>query len=137
MPRRSWTEKFACDKRPEVKPCPKDFADIKRGQTMLLTTPRDVAAAIRKIPRGQEVDIKTLRAALARTFQAETACPVVTGIHLRTVAERVGEQLEAGARPQDVVPVWRAMPDGAPIWKRIENGRAELKAQRQAEGLRV
>ena len=135
MPRRSWAEKLACNKPHEVKPCPKDFADIKRGQIMLLTTARDVASAIRKIPRGKEVDMKTLRAALARTFKAETACPVVTGIHLRTVAESVGEQLEAGARPQDVIPVWRAMPDGAPIWKRIENGRAKLAAQRRAEGL--
>ncbi len=137
MPRRSWAEKLACDKPPEVKLCPKDFADIKRGQTMLLTTPRDIASAIRKIPHGQEMDIKALRAALARAFKAETACPVVTGIHLHTVAERVGEQLEAGARPEDVIPVWRAMPDGAPIWKRIENGRAELLARRRAEDLGV
>jgi hypothetical protein len=137
MARKSWTERVN-DARPhEVKPCAKDFADIKRGQRMLLTTARDVAGAVRTIPRGQEVDMKTLRARLARAFQAETACPVVTGIHLRAVAEMVGEQLDAGVPPRDVVPVWRAMPEGAPIWKRIENGRSRLAAQRKAEGLPV
>lgn len=135
MARRSWSEKFACDKPHDVKPCPKDFADIKAGQRMLLTTARDVAAAIRAIPRGQELDMRALRANLARTFGAETACPVVTGIHLRTVAEMAGEQLEAGMPARDVVPVWRAMPAGAPIWKRIETGREKLAAQRRAEGL--
>jgi len=81
--------------------------------------------------------MKTLRARLARAFHAEAACPVITGIHLATVAEAAGERLEAGVRLRDVVPVWRSVPIGAPIWKRIEIGRALLAAQRASEGLPV
>jgi hypothetical protein len=137
MARRSWAEKFADPRPHEVKPCPKDFADIRRGQLMLLTTPRDVADVIRKIPRGQELDMRALRAQLARAFKADTACPVVAGIHLRTVAEYAAEQLNHGVAPGATVPVWRAMPIGSPLWKRIESGRAELAAQRKSEGLPI
>lgn len=137
MARRSWAEKFADPRPHEVKTCPKDFADIRRGQLMLLTTPRDVAAIIWKIPRGQELDMKALRAQLATVFKADTACPVVAGIHLRTVAEFAAEQLSVGVSPSVTVPVWRAMPVSSPLWKRVENGRAELAAQRKSEGLPI
>lgn len=135
MPRKSWSEKLA-DKRPrEVKAAPKDFADIKAGQMMLLTTPHDVAEIIAKVPMGEQIDMKTLRAKLARKAKAEIACPVVTGIHLRTVAEVAGEQLDAGISPKKVVPVWRAIGPKAPIWKKLENGRAAFEKLRRAEKL--
>jgi 6-O-methylguanine DNA methyltransferase, DNA binding domain len=133
--RKSWSEKLN-DLRPRaVKPAPKNFADIKAGQTMLLTTPRDVAEAIRAVPVGSAIDIKTLRAQLAQAFGAEMACPVVTGIHVRTVAEAVGEQLDAGIPPHDVVPVWRVVGPKSTIWGKLENGRSAFAALRQVERL--
>jgi len=135
MARMSWGEKLASDRPREVKRAPKDFADVKAGQMMLLTTPRDVAEVISAVPKGKEIDMKTLRAQLARKFGADVACPVVTGIHLRTVAEVAGEQLDAGSPPHRVVPVWRAIGPKAPIWKKLENGRAQFKELRRAEML--
>jgi hypothetical protein len=135
MPRKSWSEKLACDATAEVKVAPKDFADIKAGQRMLLTTAKDVAAAIKAVPRGRQVDMKSLRATLARKHNAEIACPVVTGIHLRSVAEAVGEQLDAGIAPAKVVPVWRAIGPKAPIWKKLENGRGKFEQLRRTEKL--
>lgn len=126
---------MASAKPREVKCAPKDFADIKAGQMMLLTSPRDVADVISTVPKGQELDMKGLRAQLARKAGAEIACPVVTGIHLRTVAEVVGEQLDAGLPPRRVVPVWRAIGPKTPIWKKLENGRAHFLALRRAEKL--
>ena len=135
MARKSWREKFD-DKRPrEVKSAPKDFADIKAGQLMLLTTPRDVAALVQSVPKGHEIDIKALRAGLAREAGAEIACPVVTGIHLRTVAEVAGEELEAGVPARSVVPVWRIVGPKTAIWKKLEHGRAQFLKLRQSEGL--
>ena len=135
MPRMSWSERMAHDRPREVKRAPKDFADIKAGQMMLLTTPRDVADVISSVPKGAELDMKALRAELSRKAGAEMACPVVTGIQLRTVAEAVGEQLDAGISPRKVVPVWRAIGPKAPIWKKLENGRAHFKELRRAEKL--
>ena len=68
---------------------------------MLLTTAQDVAAILRAVPRGRQLDMKTLRADLARKHGAEIACPVVTGIHLRSVAEAVvGRRRYNGSCPQ-------------------------------------
>jgi hypothetical protein len=135
MARKSWSEKFA-DKRPrEVKPAPKDFADIKAGQMMLLTTPHDVAAVISSVSKGKQLDLKGLRARLARSAGAEIACPIVTGIHLRTVAEMTGEQLDAGVPAKSVVPVWRIVGPRSPVWKKLENGRTQFEKLRRAEKL--
>ncbi len=135
MARMSWSEKLARTETAQVKVALKDFADIKAGQTMLLTTPKDVAAVVRKIPAGKAMDMKVLRAALARTHTAEIACPVVTGICLRTVAEAVGEQLDAGVAASDVVPVWRALGPKSPSWKKLENGRGAFETLRRIEKL--
>ncbi len=137
MARKTWAEKFAAPCKREVKTAPKDFADIKAGERMLLTVPADVAAQIGKLDVGEEISIRDLRARLAKSARADIACPVVTGIHLRTIAEMVGEQLEAGVPVKKLIPVWRAMPDGAPIWKKLENGNARMIAIRKQEGLSI
>jgi hypothetical protein len=134
MARMSWSEKMASGHR-EVKPAPKDFADIKAGQTMLLPTARDVADVVRTLRKGRPMDIKGLRAALARKHKADIACPVVTGIQLRVVAEVAGEQLDAGIPAAKVAPVWRVLGPKSPSWKKLENGRARFEALRRAEKL--
>jgi hypothetical protein len=135
MPRKSWAEKFASPQAREVKVAPKKFADIAAGQMMLLTTPRDVADALTAIPRGTAIDIKALRSDLATRWGAEIACPVVTGIHLRTIAELTGEQLDAGLPASAVVPVWRIVGPHLAIWDKLENGRDHFLALRNEEGI--
>ena len=135
MARMTWREKFERDTPPEVKAAPKDFADIKAGQRMLLTTPKQLDAFIRTIPSGTSLNMKSLRAQLAEQEGAEIACPVVTGIHLRTVAEVVNIDLEAGTDPADVTPVWRAIEPGAPLTNRLESGPERFMHLRREEGL--
>lgn len=133
--RKSWAEKRADPRFAEVKIAPKDFADIKAGQSMVLPMPRDIEAVVRKIKPGSSLDMRGLRSALAKKCRADITCPVVTGIHLRTLAEAVGEQLDHGISPTELSPVWRAMPFNAPIWRKLENGKAKLLALRRREGL--
>ena len=84
---KTWTEKLA-DPRPHVvKPAPIDIAGMRAGQVMLVPTAALIDAFIRRIPRGESVDVKTLRARLARAHGAEVTCPITTGFHIRTVAE--------------------------------------------------
>ena len=137
MAKKSWTEKLNSGATREVKRAPKDFADIHAGQMMLITTAQDVADFVSHVPKGKEVDIRALRAGLAKDAGAEIACPVVTGICLRIAAEYAGEKLEAGLPAKNVPPVWRAMPPSAPIWKKIENGKEHFLRLRKAEGLAV
>lgn len=133
--RTSWIEKSADPRRTVVKTAPKDFADIKAGQSMVLPMPRDIEAVVREVKFGASLDIRGLRSALAKMHEADIACPVVTGIQLRTLAEAVGEQLDRGIAPGDLPPVWRAMPFDAPIWRKLENGKAKLTALRRGEEL--
>jgi len=137
MARKSWSEKFAASKTHEVKAAPADFADIKAGQAMLLTSAQDVADFLGRLPKGSEVDIRGLRAGLAKAAGADIACPVVTGICLRIAAEYAGEKLDAGIAASKVPPVWRAMPPKATIWKKLENGAEKFRELRAAEGLAV
>jgi hypothetical protein len=135
MARKTWQEKFDSPKPSEVKIAAKDFADMKAGQKMLLTTPKDVDAFVRKIPAGQSINMKQLRAALAEEAGAEVACPVVTGIHLRTIAELVTMKLDASVPSEDLTPVWRVIEPKAALIKKLEYGAAKLMTLRQAEGL--
>ena len=122
-------------RRADVKVAPRNFADVKAGQRMLLPMPRDIEAVVGKLKHGVGLDMGALRAALAKLHRVDIACPVVTGIQLRTVAEAVGEQLDAGVPADQLVPIWRAMPAGAPIWRKLEHGKAKLMALRRVEGL--
>ncbi|TDF34624.1 hypothetical protein EYS14_22975 [Alteromonadaceae bacterium M269] len=135
MARKTWQQKFDDPKPSEVKIASKDFADIKAGQKMLLTTPKDVDAYIRAIPKGQSLSIKELRAELAKGAGAEIACPVVTGIHLRTVAEIVTMKLDTGVPADELTPVWRVIEPKAPVIKKLEYGATKLMELRKAEGL--
>lgn len=133
--RKSWIEKHADRRVAEVKTAHKDFADIKAGQSMVLPMPRDIEAVVRRMKYGSSLDMPRLRSALAKKYKADVACPVVTGIQFRTLAEAVGEQLDQGISPTDLPPVWRAMPPDAPIWRKLENGKAKLMALGRVEEL--
>ena len=137
MAKKTWEEKLADPRPAEVKVAPKDFADIKAGQKMLLTTPRHIDEYVQGIPPGTSLSMKQLRAGLAEDAGAEIACPVVTGISLRTVAEVVNAQLEAGVKPKQVTPVWRVLSPGATALKKLEAGGKRMLELRKAEGLAV
>ena len=137
MAKKSWEEKLADDRPHQVKLAPKEFADIKAGQKMLLTTSRQVDEFIQSVPPKTSLSMKQLRAGLAAENGADIACPVVTGICLRTVAEVVNAQLEAGVKPSKVTPVWRVLSPGATALKKLEAGPERMLALRKAEGLSV
>jgi hypothetical protein len=132
---KSWTEKLNCPKPHEVKPAPMDIAGMKAGQIMFVPTPRIIDEFIRGIPRGQNMDVKTLRNALARKFNAEVTCPIYTGFHLRTVAEAAFEAYNNGTPLQKVTPVWRVLGSGSPTLKKLSYDTSFITEQRAQEGL--
>src|SRR5690349_24529944 len=87
MARKTWRERFDDPRPHEVKPCPIDIAGMKKGEVMLLPSPRLIDAFIRTIPSGVSMNTPTLRARLAKKYRAQVTCPITTGFHLRTVAE--------------------------------------------------
>ena len=134
MPK-TWTEKFNAPERHQVKPVPIDIAGMKKGEIMLIPTPKIIDAFIARIPRGQSMDVKTLRTKLARKYKAEVTCPITTGFHLRAVAEVAIEKLKDGAKVSEITPFWRVLDGDAPTTARLSCGVAFVKKQRKAEGI--
>ena len=101
---KSWTDKLNSQKAHEVKPAPMDIAGMKKGEIMLVPSPRIVDDFIRSIPEGTSVSVKDLRQALAGKFRAEVTCPIYTGYHLRTVAEAACEAYVSGTGLAAITP---------------------------------
>ena len=134
MPK-SWLEKYNSAPPHQVKPAPMDIAGMKKGEIMLVPTPKIIDAFIAKIPRGTGMDVKTFRTKLAKKYKAEVTCPITAGFHLRAVAEVALEKLNAGAKLSEVTPFWRVLDENAPTTAKLSCGAAFVKKQRKAEGI--
>jgi len=132
---KSWLERHRSANPFEIKKAPKDFADIKAGEMMLLPNSQIVAALLHTIPRGQSMEMKQFRAKLSQTHGAEIACPVVTGINLRIVAEAAWEEHQMGKPLAELPPFWRVLNAKSPSTKKLAAGPDFVVQQRRAEGL--
>jgi len=132
---KTWTEKLA-DPRPHVvKPAPIDIAGMKAGELMLVPTAALIDAFIRRIPRGESLDVKMLRARLAKAHDAEVTCPITTGFHMRTVAEAAWESLARGTPVDKLTPVWRVLDAASPTLPKLSFDAQFIRDQRALEGL--
>jgi hypothetical protein len=133
--KKSWTERFAAARPHQVKPAPIDFAGMRKGEIMLVPSPRIVADFIAAIPSGTSMDVKALRERLARRYGAQVACPITTGFHLRTVAEAALEARRRGAAVTEITPFWRVLDAHTPTTAKLSCGAAFVMKRRRAEGL--
>jgi hypothetical protein len=133
--KKTWTEKLNCDASIVVKPVPINIAGMKKGQVMLIPTPKLVDQFIRKIPKGKSIDVKTLREKLATAHDAEVTCPITMGFHVRTVAEAAYESFNDGMPIAKVTPIWRVLDEASPTTKKLSFDSAFITQQRAIEGL--
>ena len=61
-----WTEKFNRQYKEKIKKLTINFADIKKGETMLVSSPVSIAKYIKKIPKGKKKTVNEMREALAK-----------------------------------------------------------------------
>lgn len=134
-PKKTWTEKLNNPAPLEIKPVPVNIAGMKAGQIMLIPTPKIVDDFIRAIPKGKCMQVKTMRQQLAAQHQAEVTCPIVTGFHLRTVAEAAFEALAQGTPLNEITPFWRVLDAQSPTLKKLSFDTAFIFQQRENEGL--
>ena len=117
-----WRRRFGAAKPPHVVVLHTDFAGVKAGTSMLISSPGDIAAYLSRIPRGETRTIARLRNELARKAGAQAMCPVTTAIYLRVVAEVSLRDLEEG-RPLDAVtPFWRVVTPDTPVARKLSCG---------------
>ena len=127
--RATWDAKL----RPEL--APRVVEDRRRGGSLLLPTPRLVGEAVAAIPRGHVMTVTQLRRALAARFNADSTCPLMTGMFATILAGAVVEDL--GQRRKPRWPIWRLVRDDGtlhPKWPLDALYRATLLRQ---EGVRL
>ena len=135
MAKKTWIEKRDGGKPSTVKECPNGFADIKPGEIMLLPSANHIDTFIRNLPSGTAIELPELRAALAAESGAMKSCPVVTGIHLRVVAEAAYEDLEQGKSLSEITPIWRAIGPKTKTLKKLSYDYGFILEQREREGI--
>lgn len=101
--RAAWHAKLRQDLKPAV------VEDRRRGGRLLLPTPLLVGEAVAAIPRGRVMTMKQLRAALAERFEADTTCPLMSGIFATILAGVVLEDIGQQRAPR--WPIWRLVRD--------------------------
>jgi hypothetical protein len=132
---KSWGSRLNQSKAPVVKLLEIDFAGLKSGTTMLVSSPQEVATYINQLPLGTTRTITQMRADLAQQHAADGTCPVSTAIFLRVVAEAALEQLEKGASVESITPFWRVVDPADRVAKKLTCGPDFIKAQRAREGI--
>lgn len=111
----------------------KRFADLDAGTTILIPSPRDIEAEIARLSPGETLDLTALRRRLAERHDADGACPVMTGMNLRIVAERALDHLDSGADTEEVAPFWRAVAPDSALAKKLPGGSERITDLRRAD----
>jgi alkylated DNA nucleotide flippase Atl1 len=122
--RKTWREKLEQEQE-------RKLVDTPQGR-VLIPKPLDVDALIRRIPEGKLVTVTQIRERLAKDFQADTACPLCTGIFLRIAAEVAEEDLREGKMP--VTPYWRVLKADGGLNEKFPGGTEAQAARLKGEG---
>ena len=130
---KSWKEKLNTNKSFVIKKLDKNFSDMKVGQNMLIATPKIIDEYINQIPKGININIKNLRKDLALTYNADTTCPVTTGIFLRIVSEAAYEDLLNGEK--NITPFWRVIDHESKTASKLACGINFIKKRRREENI--
>ena len=130
---KSWKEKLNIDRSFVVKRLDKNFSDMKVGENMLIATPKIIDEYIKQIPKGININIKTLRNDLAQTYNADTTCPVTTGIFLRIVSEAAYEDFLNGEK--NITPFWRVVDHESKTATKLACGINFIKKRRSEENI--
>jgi hypothetical protein len=130
--RKSWHEKLEKPVAglPKVVDVPDKWVKTMGGRRVLVPTPRMVDELVRTVPRRKLITIGQIRRRLAQPFQADSTCPLTTGIFLRIISEAAEEDRQAGKNP--ITPYWRVVKDDGSLNPKFPGG-VEAHAQKLRE----
>jgi uncharacterized protein YbjQ (UPF0145 family) len=117
-----WRTRFGAAKAPHVVMLHADFAGVKAGNTMLISSPGEIANYLSRIPKAETRTMDRMRNELARKAGANAMCPVTTAIYLRVVAEVALADLAEGKRLDEVVPFWRVVLPDSKVAQKLSCG---------------
>jgi hypothetical protein len=102
---------------------------------MLVSTPMEIDQFIRNIPLGKSVNVKDMRAELAKRHKADATCPASTAIFLRVVSEASFEEIKSGKGFDEVTPFWRVVEPDSKVAKKLECEADLIRELRKNEGI--
>lgn len=105
------------------------------GASMVVSTPQEVDALLRQVPRGQLTTLDDVRACLARRHGTTIACPVSTAIFIGIAARAAEEMREMGAG--EVTPFWRVLRSDGSLNPKYPGGIRLQAAFLEDEGHRI
>lgn len=132
MPK-SWREKRTSAKPAHVVVLEKPFAGVAAGKKLFITSPQVIERFMRSVAVGNCMSLAQMRSELAKSHNADAACPVTTSIHSRIVAEVALEDLASGVAKDTVVPFWRVIEPSSDLAKKLSVGRQGIEALRAEE----
>lgn len=128
-----WQERFNKEKKEKIKKLTFNFADIKKGQKMLVSSPKSISKYIKKIPSGKKKTVIQMRDALAKKAKADKTCPVSTGIFLRIAIEASLEEQKKEKLKKPNLPFWRIIDENTPILKKLSISKTMLSKYYKSE----
>ncbi len=131
---KTWREKLENPPEglPKVVSGPPKWEKRFGGRRVLVATPLLVDGLIRKVEKGKLVTINQIRACLAKDFEADSTCPLTTGIFVRIAAEAAEEDLQMGR--SEITPYWRVIRDDGSLNEKFPGGVAAQAAHLEKEG---
>ncbi|MGL4445282.1 MAG: hypothetical protein ACRCU1_16775 [Alsobacter sp.] len=121
---------------PFVPPGAPGFAEAAGG-SMVVSSPREVDAIIRRLQPGEVMTLDDLRAFIARRHGVAVACPVSTAIFANMSARAAEEIRGRGVSPEDLTPWWRLLKRGGFLNPKLPGGAERQAELLRAEGVRV
>jgi hypothetical protein len=134
--RKTWREKLDDSKGlPKVGAIGENMSKRWGTGTMVIPSPVEVEALMKQVPKGKLVTINELRDALARKHNADSACPMTTGVFAWIAAHAAEEAATEGAKR--ITPYWRTLKTGGELNPKYPGGVQSLKKLLRAEGHRI
>ena len=127
-----WQEKFNKEKKEKIKKLTFNFADIKKGQKMLVSSPKSISKYIKKFPLEKK-DCNTNERCIGKKRKADKTCPVSTGIFLRIAIEASLEEQKKEKLKKPNLPFWRIIDENTPILKKLSISKTMLRKYYKSE----
>lgn len=132
----TWIEKLHDSKDlPKIVKLEKNAVKHWHGENMVVPSPLDVNAIMKKVPKGKLITINELRLALAKKYKTDIACPLTTGIFSWIAAHAAEEERANGKK--DITPYWRTLKSNGELNPKYPGGIEQQKTFLEGEGHKI
>ena len=131
---KTWREKLEnpAEGLPKVVDGPPKWEKTFGGRRVLVATPLLIDELIRKVQKGKLITVGQIREHLARDFNADSTCPLTTGIFVSIAAHTAEEDLQRGRT--DITPYWRVIKNDGSLNEKFPGGTDAQAAHLREEG---